>query len=324
MLPQEQKLAQTKRLEYIDIAKGIGILLVVVFHCKIGDASHLHNYVYSFHMPLFFLLAGLCFSTRYNFKDFVTKRTQRLLVPCFFFVIIHVTVGCVVHYQNPYDAVLSKLPMHIPGALWFLPVLFISEMLCFPLICKMGRSSRVIGLVIFGLTGGGIMAMSLPIPQSLGTVPLSSFFVLVGYELKGVVNKSLTPSRAKFFTLLITWLVITKVAKVNVAFYDNISTPFLISEVSSLLGIYLCMIVSVKLVGTRVGGVLADIGIVSLQIMLIHQLFSVSTAALLWNPDGTLPNKLIFMAFQLTLTFAGTYYSVKFIDTKAKWLIGKW
>ena len=324
MLSLEQKLAQTKRLEYIDIAKGIGILLVVVFHCKIGDVSHLHNYVYSFHMPLFFLLAGLCFSTRYDFKDFVTKRTERLLVPCFFFVIIHVAVSCVVHYQNPYEDVLSKLPMHIPGALWFLPVLFISEVLCFPLICKLKRSARILGVILFGIAGAGIMALSLPIPQSLGTVPLSCFFVLIGYELKGVVNKLLTLSRVKFFLLLIAWLVLTKVAKVNVAFYDNISTPFLVSEVSSLLGIYVCMLVSVKLVGTRVGGVLADIGIVSLQIMLIHQLFSVSTAALLWNPDGTLPNKLIFMAFQLTLTFAGTYYSVKFIDTKAKWLIGKW
>ena len=106
--------------------------------------------------------------------------------------------------------------------------------------------------------------------------------------------------------------------------YCSVASENTALEVAEITALQTSVNISVKLVGTRVGGVLADIGIVSLQIMLIHQLFSVSTAALLWNPDGTLPNKLIFMAFQLTLTFEGTYYSVKFIDTKAKWLIGKW
>lgn len=54
-----------KRMKYLDIAKGIGILLVVIGHC-IPDASTpngvsiisykiLFDLIYSFHMPLFFL-----------------------------------------------------------------------------------------------------------------------------------------------------------------------------------------------------------------------------------------------------------------------------
>ena len=52
-----------KRLEWLDIAKGIGILLVVIGHC-FPDASSLEGIsvpvyrvlsqiIYSFHMPLF-------------------------------------------------------------------------------------------------------------------------------------------------------------------------------------------------------------------------------------------------------------------------------
>jgi fucose 4-O-acetylase-like acetyltransferase len=45
------------RLHYIDIAKGIGIILVVVGHTS--TPLYLHNIIYQFHMPLFFILSGL-------------------------------------------------------------------------------------------------------------------------------------------------------------------------------------------------------------------------------------------------------------------------
>ena len=59
----------TKRLTYVDIAKGIGIFLVVVGHCipdatsstgiSIGFYRWLHDVIYSFHMPLFSFCQGL-------------------------------------------------------------------------------------------------------------------------------------------------------------------------------------------------------------------------------------------------------------------------
>lgn len=46
-----------RRLNYIDIAKGIGILMVFVGHCnELPDL--LSRLIYSVHMPLFFILAG--------------------------------------------------------------------------------------------------------------------------------------------------------------------------------------------------------------------------------------------------------------------------
>ena len=40
-----------KRIEWIDIAKGIGILLVVLGHITKNEV--LYEIIYSFHMPLF-------------------------------------------------------------------------------------------------------------------------------------------------------------------------------------------------------------------------------------------------------------------------------
>lgn len=40
----------------IDIMKGIGIILMVVGHS--GYPSFLRNFIYTFHMPLFFMISG--------------------------------------------------------------------------------------------------------------------------------------------------------------------------------------------------------------------------------------------------------------------------
>jgi len=47
------------RYDYIDIAKGLGILMVVWAHIMITGWTH--QFIYAFHMPLFFLLSGMLF-----------------------------------------------------------------------------------------------------------------------------------------------------------------------------------------------------------------------------------------------------------------------
>lgn len=48
------------RISWIDSAKGIGILLVVLGHTY-GIPTWLYGLIYSFHMPLFFLLSGMTY-----------------------------------------------------------------------------------------------------------------------------------------------------------------------------------------------------------------------------------------------------------------------
>lgn len=58
-----------KRKPEVDVAKGIGIILVVLAHCSGG--SLLGNLINAFHMPLFFVFQGFSFSTRMShLKDF--------------------------------------------------------------------------------------------------------------------------------------------------------------------------------------------------------------------------------------------------------------
>ena len=51
-----------KRLEYIDIMRGVAILLVVFEHCIGSLQDNTAAIILSFHMPLFFFISGCCFS----------------------------------------------------------------------------------------------------------------------------------------------------------------------------------------------------------------------------------------------------------------------
>ena len=81
-------MAQQARLDYIDIAKGIGMILVYIGHCKIQGSSPLFQWIYSFHMPLFFYLSGLLFK-RKKFRVVIANKVFSLIIPYVLFSIIN-------------------------------------------------------------------------------------------------------------------------------------------------------------------------------------------------------------------------------------------
>lgn len=72
----------------IDIAKGIGILLVIIEHTG-GLPAHstVHHFIYSFHMPLFFILGGFLFKPS-SIGTHIRKDAKRLLIPYVFSVFL--------------------------------------------------------------------------------------------------------------------------------------------------------------------------------------------------------------------------------------------
>lgn len=60
-----------KRFCYIDIAKGFAMLCIIAGHFGIASAD---RFVYTFHVPLFFLLSGYFLSTKTDFLPSMKKR----------------------------------------------------------------------------------------------------------------------------------------------------------------------------------------------------------------------------------------------------------
>ncbi len=77
----------------ISIIKGLGIILMVMGHAEVPDL--ISNFIYIFHMPLFFIAAGYFFSRKHldNPWEFCRRRFKGLYVPflkwSLIFLILH-------------------------------------------------------------------------------------------------------------------------------------------------------------------------------------------------------------------------------------------
>lgn len=72
----------SQRIQWIDIARGIAILLVVLGHCIGNLEDPVNRVILAFHMPLFFFLSGLCAKdTVEPINCFLKKKLLTLLVP---------------------------------------------------------------------------------------------------------------------------------------------------------------------------------------------------------------------------------------------------
>ncbi len=69
-----------KRKAYIDIAKGIGILLVIFSHAMTRE-SRIVAWLCTFFMPMFFVCSGLCYSE----PKTILENAKRTMIPYYIF-----------------------------------------------------------------------------------------------------------------------------------------------------------------------------------------------------------------------------------------------
>lgn len=122
-----------------DIAKGIGIVLVVIGHYIPAGAPQWYIdfvlFVYHFHMPLFFFIAGFFYdrSTRQeSYRLFVWNKFQRLMIPYFILswavVAAKMGMGEVSQVDHPVTVHALYRVLYLPEAgyfLWFVYVMFL-------------------------------------------------------------------------------------------------------------------------------------------------------------------------------------------------------
>lgn len=136
------------RESWADKVKFIGIFLMLLGHNALAN-DKLFDFIYSFHMPLFFIISGY-FSNNKNdlFKDYLLKNIKCLLIPYIFFYLLTLPFGYFVIWAHPYnhpysspvDFLLKPLigmltvettsfAFHSNGPSWFFVALFWVKML---------------------------------------------------------------------------------------------------------------------------------------------------------------------------------------------------
>ena len=119
-----------QRIQFIDLAKGVCISLVVLHHCHIETP-----YLVYIRMPLYFILSGLFFKTYDGLADFTKRKINKILIPFLFFYSISFLIYLAISHFAPgirinsevekfyfLDPWYSRLCFNNP--LWFLLSLF--------------------------------------------------------------------------------------------------------------------------------------------------------------------------------------------------------
>lgn len=82
---------EKRRIDCFDIAKGIGILLVIFGHLS-TDEQFARNFVYAFHMPVFFFVSGLFAKEKSAFSECLKKSARTLYVPFAFAIAVDAAI----------------------------------------------------------------------------------------------------------------------------------------------------------------------------------------------------------------------------------------
>lgn len=142
------------RLEYIDLIKGFSILLVVLGHIYDFE-NNIKIWIYSFHMPLFFIISGFFVNKDIKLGRLLSKKFKSLIIPYISFGIgIMLLMYFSINLRNELNEYIMFFMIGVGrDALWFLPALFIVEIL-FNIIDRIeSKSSKYIMLVILFLIG---------------------------------------------------------------------------------------------------------------------------------------------------------------------------
>lgn len=193
---------EKQRLAYLDVYKGIGIVLMIMGHISFG--SIFSKFIHAFHMPLFFFASGYLYHLNANMEagGVLKKRAKRLIIPYFAVGLFHYGIWFILYYDRANDVVLplknlllvnTNPDMPIAGALWFLTCVFFVY-LFFDLVFLKWRNDNAIMtvLVILVLLIGSFYPsiMSIRLPWAMDTAMVGIGIFYAGYLARTVQMKS--------------------------------------------------------------------------------------------------------------------------------------
>lgn len=189
------------RIEWIDQARGWGMLLVMLGHAPCSDT--VHKLIYSFHIPFFFALSGWLHNPARHrrFPDLLKARWRTLILPYFLYSLVGYA-GLAAQWAtgrrpwglSPLDpipgtilGVRNSTPYN--GTLWFVACLVVTEFMFHWLHRLSGRRA----LLAFALAFvplvqiiGFPVGLPVPYPWSLDAAFVAIAFFAFGHLVRSV------------------------------------------------------------------------------------------------------------------------------------------
>lgn len=215
---------EEKRIGFVDLTKGICIILVVMAH--IGgpfDRMDSHNIIASFRMPLYFFISGIFFKSYEGLWGFFVRKLNRLIIPFVFFYVGAFLAKYILWkiypgaFQLPvqWSDLLVVFHKHelidFNPPIWFLLALFNCNMIFYIIHSLLReRSVKLFFLVsiLVGVTGFILGKLHIELPLYIDTAMTALPFYLGGFWIRRY-NFFLFPHR---FDKLIPVIIIVALA----------------------------------------------------------------------------------------------------------------
>lgn len=286
-----------EREKYLDIAKGIGIVLVVIGHCP-RDYNPLTQWIYTFHMPLFFVVSGMVWNKvsheKRGFfnKRFILDKLRRLIIPCYIWGMFYMILNAVVHHSFSAVNIAYLIYGSQSGfshadsltSLWFFTCMFLAVCM-FEIVQEKvsGQKNAKKILIVLSIV---CAVLGLFIPRIPGGYPwcldisfLAAALMIWGYLGKNYFKK-IDKSTVLCLIAVISAAVLTLTFRINLR-YVSINNVDMAHSCFGNPGLYLvdaaagciCVLaVSRLLSNTKASLLLCRLGRHTIPILLIHKL----------------------------------------------------
>ncbi|MHC1682381.1 MAG: acyltransferase family protein [Clostridiaceae bacterium] len=273
-----------KRIEYLDVAKGILIISVVLSH----SSFKLAQYMYWFHMPAFFIISGILFKNNMNFN----YQLKKFYIPYILFSLIDLNIDFLLYPETISLRKYILLLYHylfsgkaIRGVFWFVPALLISKYL-FYIIHRYINKPLIIPLIVLGYLCAHLYSIKV-IPDSivlidekywvilgLDVVPIALTYYAMGYYSKKILNYIVSS-----YALILSFIACLYLIHINIEegiyYYLNIKFAFfkypILDLVYPLTFTALILSLSYFIKESNLGKALSYCGVNSLIIMYLHK-----------------------------------------------------
>ena len=248
------------RIDWIDMAKGYGMLAVIIAHICSGP---LKLWIYTFHMPLFFFLSGYVFSNKDKFDLFIKKKAKALLIPYFTLGIPMVAFKILFSlYQKTFtiDSTIELVKNFVfqkrLWTLWYIACLFFLNII-FYLVTKFANKNISKAVIVIAMAFIGLVyykSGGLPLPWNIDACFMAIPFFFGGFVLNENSNKIdnlLSQTKNKILVFLAFGLINVVFGYLNIRatgkglemFYSEYANP-LFTYISAFAGIFAVIIFS--------------------------------------------------------------------------------
>ncbi len=326
------KKENTKRIEWIDIAKGICIFLVVFGHT--GLTGNFAHWLSSFRLPLFFFVSGILFkSSKYpTLNSFFIKRISTLVIPYIVFSII-IFVWLKFLNNDLVKVHVNELYFGWQGiALWFIPVLFVTEIFFYKINKYFKfRAYKILALITISVLGYICYLNNFHLPFKLEVVFTSVFYYGIGNISGAYIIRFF--DRTKFiyllsglfvFFILGFYLSINIIGKLDLAF--NLIGDYCPSYTVAFLGIFFLLLFSFILsivngnVMIKFRNLISFLGKNSYVILAFHQVVSLNLKMIL---DKTCLNYFLKSGLRYLIMWIILFGLIVLINNYLPWIIGR-